>query len=557
MSAAWPKPSAPRRSGASSTTVAGDELVWSTEFRRIVGIDEDVTPTAERFVAVIHPDDVTRGDPRVDRRHPPRSSLRPASSASSDPTARSGSVRARGVPEVAADGAVVRVVGHDDGRHRAGRGRTGAPGGRDPLRDRLRAVGDRRRDRRSRRHPRRVNPAPVLAPRPCARTAGRPTGDRLTHPDERAAARGGGWPGSRDGHDTYEDERRYVRPDGAIVWASVARHPRARRGRRAAVLLRPAPGHHRAQADGARARPPGAARLAHRPAEPGAAHRPARPRPGRRTAARDPAGGDVPRRRPVQGRQRLARPHRRRRPAAARRRRGSQAAIRPGDTVARFGGDEFVVVCDDVSARETEQIAERVLDGLAEPLPDRRPGDQRHRQPRHRHRRRRRRRPRACCATPTPRCTGPRSGAGAGIELFDETLRAERRTAGHGVGAAPRPRARRVRRPLPADRRPRHRRDGQRRGAAALAAPRPRADRPGRVHPAGRGDRPDRPDRRLGAGAGLPAARRVAAPSADGETADGRGQPLGAPAARARHRRRSSLMSSIAPACAPATSASS
>ena len=40
------------------------------------------------------------------------------------------------------------------------------------------------------------------------------------------------------------------------------------------------------------------------------------------------------------------------------------AAIRPGDTVARFGGDEFVVVCDDVSALETEQIAERVLEAL-------------------------------------------------------------------------------------------------------------------------------------------------------------------------------------------------
>ena len=43
-------------------------------------------------------------------------------------------------------------------------------------------------------------------------------------------------------------------------------------------------------------------------------------------------------------------------------------AIRPGDTVARFGGDEFVVVCDDVSATETEQVAERVLLALSLPM---------------------------------------------------------------------------------------------------------------------------------------------------------------------------------------------
>jgi diguanylate cyclase len=43
------------------------------------------------------------------------------------------------------------------------------------------------------------------------------------------------------------------------------------------------------------------------------------------------------------------------------------AAIRPGDTVARFGGDEFVVVCDDVSILEIEQIAADVLRSIRQP----------------------------------------------------------------------------------------------------------------------------------------------------------------------------------------------
>jgi diguanylate cyclase (GGDEF)-like protein len=44
-----------------------------------------------------------------------------------------------------------------------------------------------------------------------------------------------------------------------------------------------------------------------------------------------------------------------------------EGAIRPGDTVARFGGDEFAVVCDDVTPLQTEQVAERVLDALRHP----------------------------------------------------------------------------------------------------------------------------------------------------------------------------------------------
>ncbi len=43
--------------------------------------------------------------------------------------------------------------------------------------------------------------------------------------------------------------------------------------------------------------------------------------------------------------------------------------IRPSDTVARFGGDEFMILCPDLSAeKEAIVIAERLSGGLAEPL---------------------------------------------------------------------------------------------------------------------------------------------------------------------------------------------
>jgi diguanylate cyclase (GGDEF)-like protein/PAS domain S-box-containing protein len=45
-----------------------------------------------------------------------------------------------------------------------------------------------------------------------------------------------------------------------------------------------------------------------------------------------------------------------------------QGAIRPGDSVARFGGDEFVVVCDEISVPELDEIASRILVVIREPI---------------------------------------------------------------------------------------------------------------------------------------------------------------------------------------------
>jgi predicted signal transduction protein with EAL and GGDEF domain len=44
------------------------------------------------------------------------------------------------------------------------------------------------------------------------------------------------------------------------------------------------------------------------------------------------------------------------------------AVVRPADTVSRFGGDEFTILCENTDQRAASVVAERILDALAAPV---------------------------------------------------------------------------------------------------------------------------------------------------------------------------------------------
>ena len=310
-----------------------------------------------------------------------------------------------------------------------------------------------------------------------------------------------------------------VERDGSLVRRARA-HPARRRRRpglgaaaaplrsrgRARLLLDDAARPQRAQGLRAPAGPPGHPRPAHRPAQPRAAASTAStarsPGPGATTGGWRCSSSTSTTSRSSTTASATAWATACWSPSAS----ASPLALRPGDTVARFGGDEFVVLCEDVvDQSDAVAVAERVDRAVERTLRDRRHRGVRGREHRHRLPRRRRRRSRD--ADPRRRRRhvpgqGPRPGPVGAVR--QRHARQRGRSTRHRDRPAPRPRAPRAARLLPADHRPDDGHHRRRRGAAALGAPRARPAQPRRLHHRGRGDRAHRAHRRLGARPGLP-----------------------------------------------------
>jgi diguanylate cyclase (GGDEF)-like protein/PAS domain S-box-containing protein len=350
--------------GSFELDVGTGEMSWSDELYRVLGLDPRLEPSTDLMVSLVHPADIDRvldsWGTAAQSRSPFDTVYRITRGDSQERT-----VRARVVADFTDDGALVTLLGtimDETDRVESERERRVAET-RFEIGFEQSAIGSVIADLEGILI--RVNPALCrLLGRPASELLGRRS-DAYSPPDEvplgdmmraRLAA----------GHDTFEGERQYLRPDGSTVW--VACH---------VSLVRDEardPQYFFTQLLDLTARKQMEQELAHQ-----ALHDALTGLPNR-TLLTD---------RLVHG-------------LAGSRRRGAQLgvifvdvdrlkeindslghtvgdellrhvglqisrAIRPGDTVARIGGDEFVVVCDSVSTRETEEIAGRVLDALSEP----------------------------------------------------------------------------------------------------------------------------------------------------------------------------------------------
>ena len=343
--------------------ITGD-VVWSSETYRLLGLDSAVVPSVETFMGMVHLKDLARfqgvladavksGTPIDDV------------TLITHPDGRDLWIRCKGEFERSPDGTLVKLNGaivDETAQRSAQRIREEAETGFETAFEQA-ALGAVIADLEG--YPTRVNPAYcALLGRPAAILTGRRWTDSY-HPEEiplrqvvlaRLAA----------GHDTYQGERRYLRPDGSLVWALVN-----------ATLVRDGdaqPNYLFMQFQDITDRKAMEEQLGHQLLHDELTGLPSRALlhdrllhglAGAKQRGKQLAVMflDLDRLKTVNDVFGHAYGDDLLRYASDR----IAGAIRPGDTVARFGGDEFVITCEDVSVAEAEHLAERVLASLMEP----------------------------------------------------------------------------------------------------------------------------------------------------------------------------------------------
>ena len=342
------------------------EMSWSEQHFRVMGVDPDVQPNGELFLSLVHPSDV-----------PGMRVAWESAISSSDPTeyacriirpdtGEERIIRTRAQRGVGADGVTVKLVGTvvDETDALAAELARRTAQSRFEVAFEQAGIGAGILDLGG--NPTRVNAAAcaILGRTEAELTSRPPVG--LDHPDELSPAelieaRMG------NGLDTFSAERRFLRPDGGVVWAhlhiSLVRHDSG------------APWYFLAQLQDITKSKRISQELAHQ-----ALHDALTGLPNRALLTDRLLQGLIGTRR--RGGQlgvilldidnfkvlNVAAGHSKGDElllhAAAR----IAGVIREGDTIGRFGGDEFVVVCDDVSLQETIYIATRILEAMREPF---------------------------------------------------------------------------------------------------------------------------------------------------------------------------------------------